>query len=494
MKFNLTITILLIFVIHFTCSTKKLKNVLNENLVIKNVSNFDHKNNTIYTKQWTPEELVENFASFNNIYDPDKILIKINNKKNNFSENIKINKTNSFGENKKYENSNNSGKLNFQNLQTSIDKIKNKTFSIYNDQINPLSAEFKLNPILVIINEISDEFLNQKTFTKNSHLFLKKFSKLLLKKFSLNEDYTIIILISINDKAVNFRLGTKLREKLRQEFLNKNSVENILKNPDLINQLENHNYTQAINFIFDSIINLLEKKEENLGKILFVLFVPVILVTIYYSLRSCLMPRKYIPMKNNGDKSAINVESSSLKVNKIKNKNNDKAMNVEEILKKFQEFNSMEKSPNETECKICIICLMSCCPAATNKENDKEEENILVTEEVQLEPITILDCNHIYHYDCLKYWYSIENKKCPTCRFNEGVMPSQDPKSQFLNIVVQIQMIICIDLELFDMKVEDGKIKWVFPEIEETSKLDEIKDQEVVDYPDPNKKMEKEEK
>lgn len=435
-------------------SHEKLKSTTNS---FNTTSSKISSNNTTFitTKQWTPEELVEKFVNFNNIFDPDKLLIK-------------------------------------QDNNSMFTEIKNNNYT----------------PVLIIISQISDEYLDKKTNKKNSHLFLKRFSKLILKKFTIEEDHDIIILISINDKEMNCRIGRKLREKLKENNMDKNYVKSILQGPEILTQLEKGDFSQAINFIFKDIEILIEKKETNYGKVFLILLLPILLVSMYYLVRSCVVKRKYVPTslrnlkkyhkekEENNPNNATNKDNNAnindptnrrrglmlnIDSNSLKNNNhtcpNSRLLSVEEVIKKFEEFNSLEKSPNESECNICTICLSGL--GAAVEHSQQEEQDILVTEEIVLEPRTILDCNHIYHYDCLNYWYSIENKKCPTCRFSaseeiqdeSNIIITEDMKTQFLKVVTQIQMINCIDLELFDLKVEEGKILWVFPEIEELSNI-----------------------
>jgi hypothetical protein len=445
MKNALCLLLMSLVVIQITCKSSKLNRL---SLKKYNSHSISHNPNT--TEKWTPERLVEKATQIQNFYDFENIIT------NNSNTSLKL--------------KNNSDiaiideKL---NILKNIEELKNITF--YNNETEDI--EYHPNPIVLLISEISDDYFNNQTLAKNTHLFLKKFSKLLLKKFSLEEELTVIILISVLDKQVNLRLGSKLREHLRQKYLLRNSVEEIIKSRSLEKLLEDFKYSQAINEILENLIALFEKRPSNLGKIIMVILVPILILIIFFSVRACLTPRKYIP-SNSPKKSPKKDkhEPEPFELDLSKNNKIFTPKTIERTLENFEEINKLADAPIDPENYMCVICLLSCSQTPPHIEA-KEEIDIMLTEEVQIEPINILQCGHVYHYDCISHWYKQVFKECPCCRLQEAIpiTKDNDRKTQFLNFVLEVQLLLNNDLELFNLHVEDKKIKWVYPEIAEAN-------------------------
>jgi hypothetical protein len=447
MKNELCLLLISLVVIQITCVSSKLNR-----LSLKKYNSLSTSHNPNTTEQWTPERLVEKATQIQNLYDFENIIPK-----------------NSYTSLKLKNNSDIASIDEKLNILKKIEVLKNITF--YNNDTEDI--KYHPNPIVLLISEISDDYFNNQTLAKNTHLFLKKFSKLLFKKFSLEEELTVIIIISVMDKQVNLRLGSKLREHLRQIFLLRNSVEEIIKNLSLEKLLEDFKYSQAINEILENLIALFKKTPSNLGKIIMIILVPILILIIFFSVRACLTPRKYIPSNSPKKSPKTKKDKREPKPFELDLSKNNKIFTpntIEKTLENLEEINKLADAPIDPKNYMCVICLLSCSQTPQHIEA-KEEIDIMLTEEMQIEPINILQCGHVYHYDCISHWYKEVFKECPCCRLKEAIPISKDNdrKTQFMNFVLEVQLLLNKDLELFNLHVEDKKIKWVYAEIEEAS-------------------------
>ena len=66
--------------------------------------------------------------------------------------------------------------------------------------------------------------------------------------------------------------------------------------------------------------------------------------------------------------------------------------------------------------KMGNCCFKKKLKQKTLKENLLDECSICLGEMKKKEKVILLDCNHIYHKDCILEWFQKKNNSCPLCR------------------------------------------------------------------------------
>jgi hypothetical protein len=210
-----------------------------------------------------------------------------------------------------------------------------ETESIYKNLGNLVykSAQ-KLRPIVLVISRLSSDYSPGNSMTTKLYLFLKDFSKLLLKKFSVSENNTVIIILSTGDKHGNILITKKHRKNLTKEKVFKilSSVEPELTRGD---------YVSAVNKIIDQLVDFLKKESGIKIGLLIRILVPFTIITLICVLW-CLFAGK------------VKKEEKET-VEKIEKKYTP--LTLEETLKKFNEINLIERTSEQLSHEMWIICL-----------------------------------------------------------------------------------------------------------------------------------------
>lgn len=66
--------------------------------------------------------------------------------------------------------------------------------------------------------------------------------------------------------------------------------------------------------------------------------------------------------------------------------------------------------------KMGNCCLKRKFKQETLKQNLLDECSICLAEMKEKDKVIILECNHIYHKDCIMIWFQKNNINCPLCR------------------------------------------------------------------------------
>jgi hypothetical protein len=406
MKFYLTFFILTILFLRYSCKIKlsRIKSDI----------------------QWTPHKIIDKLENFQYLIDPE----------------------------------------NFFNITNSTSVINNTiNFLINSSKISNFIKP--LFPIVIILPEISEHYTynsSRGVLRKNTKDFLFQFSNYLLKKFSIEEDNSILLLFLLNDKQVNIRIG----ENLKFYFSKGNQKKEILQS--IKNDLKEGKYANAIIKVLEQIRYCLEEHEKfDMSIFIILAFVPLILLII---ISPCFVNKNYNPKKENElEKSSKNYKF--------------KPLTIKNTLEKFEEINRLEKSSEELFNEICLFCLKYYEINNESLEKKDEQIDILVTEDIEIETIITLQCGHFYHYDCEFYYKNKINKECVDCRFkNEKEFKL---KENYQKALIHVHSLINKDFEFFNLNISDGKIIWHVPEIEDENHKIELNNSQIINN-DKNRK------
>ena len=102
---------------------------------------------------------------------------------------------------------------------------------------------------------------------------------------------------------------------------------------------------------------------------------------------------------------------------------------------------------------------------------------IICLEEIQLYPITKLNCNHYFHYKCINLWKAKKNI-CPICR-TQIIPKEKKPKSKSCITPLELILIICFIILFFSF--------FIFMVLKSFEKLKKKKQENII-YKTNNKK------
>lgn len=355
------------------------------------------------------------------------------------------------------------------NLYTGICDPENylKEKSTLAEIVEKMNKKYKMKIFVILISEISSDYTDSKTKLKKTYSFLNELSKALTKKYTINDDNSLIILLSINDKQGNMRSGYLFRK-----YFKRKEIEKVLTNAE--SELQEKSYNLALEKILQNINKSLEEDRARLREyIIFILLLSLIIAIVVWL------------YKKNKRVKLSKQENNNHKQKKYKYKK----MTVEQTLAKIENFNKTEKTSKELALKYCIICLEKCNRLSEDElkkghENHDNDFDILKTEEVNYEPVTILNCGHLFHYDCIHYWMDEQIKECPTCKWkleenrrsrgeDKGGKLLGSRKFNFLNGIIEVHSRINSDLSFYHLNIRDGEITWTLPSIEEDENDDD---------------------
>lgn len=371
-------------------------------LFATNVSKIKKKSFNKDEIKWNSLNLINTINKFDNYIDPENILLKYN-------------KT---------------------EIDESLSRLVNSS---------KIDATLKpIIPVIIFVSEISDEYIYKSSKgieRKNTKLFLLELSQFVLKKLSIEDDHCMFILFSINDKQVNIRIGQLFKHFFSRGLPKKEILDSI--HGDL---LENK-YTEACIKIIEQIRYFMEEDIIDFSYIIIIIFIPVIL---YILISSCLSKKKLIKSKNHTEKEEIF---------------NFKVLPVEEILKHFEKLNKSNHTTSQLFQEICFYCLDPYDGSDLGLNNLENQENeILITENLEHKACIKLQCGHILHYECYNYFQKKCLNICHYCKFNNE---NQQNKTNYLTALLEVQTKLNKDLQAYDCEIADGKITWQVPEIEE---------------------------
>ena len=266
---------------------------------------------------------------------------------------------------------------------TSLDINSRKMNILYQKQEN-ISEKYGVSNYIFIVDHLDEKEESIEEAAINLCKYLKNY-------YNINMDKSIVALFSIETRKVRIKTGKKTKYYLNNDILK-------AMNEKLVPILRRENYYKAWFILLEDINYYCYNNYNFFSNYQGEFFLGIFTLIIAYNLI-----KKYFKF-----------ETVTKKVIK-----NSISLDDDIYLRKIVNFLKKQKSNKRILIDNCIICLEK---LKYNKSNDNEEidteEKDSFGEEKKIEEkngISILDCGHRYHTDCISKWKGWKNE-CPLCR------------------------------------------------------------------------------